>query len=111
MQPGRDTILKTSDARRSKYRDYWNHLVHNPQFQLWSIISVFLLITIHHYEDLFHINLFFIPDKFFGLTRHTIDRVLYLFPIILSSFAFYSNGGLVASLAAFIAMVPRAIFV
>jgi len=51
------------------------------------------------------------PDLPLGFTRHTIDRILYLVPVILSSFIFGSRGGLIVVAAAFIAMVPRALFI
>jgi PAS domain S-box-containing protein len=46
-----------------------------------------------------------------GFTRHTIDRILYLVPVILSSLLFGSRGGLIAVAAAFIAMLPRALYI
>ena len=85
------------------------HLFANPQF--WSILTIFILITLHHYDNFTSFRLFSTPDLPLGLTRHTVDRVLYLVPIVLSSLVFGSKGGRIAVMAAFLAMMPRAIFI
>ncbi|MCL6472211.1 MAG: PAS domain S-box protein [Firmicutes bacterium] len=85
------------------------YLFTNPQF--WSILSIFILITLHHYDNLTSFRIFAGPDLPLGLTRHTIDRILYLVPVILSSFAFGSRGGKITLVFAAIAMLPRAIFI
>ena len=81
----------------------------NPQF--WSVVVIYILITLHHYDNLTSFRIMSAPDLPLGLTRHTIDRILYLVPVILSSFIFGSRGGLLTVVAAFIAMVPRALFI
>jgi len=81
----------------------------NPQF--WMIVGIFILITLHYYDDQFLITFLRAPDQFLGITRHTIDRMLYLIPIILSSLIFGSRAGFIAVVASFIAMLPRAIFI
>jgi PAS domain S-box-containing protein len=85
-----------------------SHFLSNPQ--LWSIIIIFILITLHYYDNLTSFRLFSAPDLPLGLTRHTIDRILYLVPIILSSLVFGSTGGLITVAVAFVAMLPRALF-
>lgn len=88
---------------------YNERLVFNPQF--WSIVIIFILITLHHYDDQSSFRLFSMPDLPLGLTRHTVDRILYLVPIILSSFIFGSKGGKIAVWVAFVAMLPRAVLI
>ncbi|MDI6715388.1 MAG: PAS domain S-box protein [Actinomycetota bacterium] len=83
--------------------------IYNPQ--IWSVIVIFTLITLHHYEDQTSFRLFSRPDITLGITRHTIDRILYLLPITLSSFILGPRGGLVSVILAFIAMLPRALFI
>ena len=83
--------------------------IYNPQ--LWSVIVIFILITLHHYEDQTSFRLFSRPDITLGITRHTIDRILYLLPITLSSFILGPTGGLISIVLAFIAMLPRALFI
>ncbi|MBE0446919.1 MAG: PAS domain S-box protein [Actinobacteria bacterium] len=92
-----------------KLRKYQVHLIANPQF--WLVIAVFTFITIHYYGDLVSFTLFTVPDTYLGLTRHTIDRILYLVPVIISSFIFGLRGGFIALIAAFLIMLPRVIFI
>jgi len=47
----------------------------------------------------------------FGLTRHALDRILFLLPIIYSSFIFGLIGGLATCFAALLVMLPRATFI
>lgn len=84
-------------------------LIRNPQF--WSTVIIFVLITLHHYDNLTSFSIFSAPDIPLGLTRHTIDRILYLVPISLSSFTFGSRGGKLSVIIAFLAMLPRALFI
>ncbi len=92
-----------------KQRESRSTLFSNTQF--WSILIIFILITLHHYDNLTEFRLVSIPDLPLGITRHTIDRILYLVPIILSSLVFGSRGGLITLGAALIAMLPRALFI
>lgn len=78
---------------------------------LWIIIALFVLITLNHYGGQIGIHWAILPDSLFGLTRHTVDRVLYLVPIIYSTFVFKLMGGVGSLAAAFILMLPRAIFI
>ena len=84
-------------------------LLTSPQF--WSIAFIFILITMHHYNNLTNYSIFLLPDQQLGITRHTIDRILYLIPIILSSFMFGPRGGGIALVLALAAMLPRAVFI
>ena len=51
------------------------------------------------------------PSVHFGLTRHALERILFLVPIIYSAFIFGLTAGLFTCLAALVAMLPRAIFI
>lgn len=86
-----------------------SYTIFNPQF--WSIVIIFVLITLHHYDDQTMFQLFARFDPPLRLTRHTIDRILYLFPIVLSSMAFGFRGGAITLALAFAAMMPRALFI
>lgn len=81
----------------------------SPQF--WSITSIYVLITLHHYNDLTNFNIFTLPDTALDITRHTVDRILYLIPVILSSFAFGPRSGVVALTIALATMLPRVFFI
>ncbi|MBI4733462.1 MAG: GAF domain-containing protein [Rubrobacteridae bacterium] len=106
-------MSKQSHAENKNSKDKNNgsrfDFIYNPQF--WSILSIFVLITLHHYDNLTSFRLFSTPDLPLGITRHTIDRILYLVPIILSSVAFGSRGGKITLALAFIVMLPRSIFI
>jgi len=51
------------------------------------------------------------PSLHFGLTRHALDRILFLVPIIYASFTFRLKGGLITSFVALAIMLPRAILI
>lgn len=51
------------------------------------------------------------PSFQLGLTRHTADRVLFLIPVLLATFAFRRKGALITLFAALAAMLPRAILI
>lgn len=103
-----DTKL-ARDERVAEQAEEQNLLIANPQF--WSIVIIFFLITLHHYDNLTSFRMFAELDLPLGITRHTIDRVLYLVPIILSSFSFGPRGGKIAVVFAALAMLPRIFFI
>jgi len=79
--------------------------------RFWFIVALLLVITLHHYDAQTGIRIFAAPDKILGLTRHSIDRMLYLIPIIISGFYFGSRAGFATMAAAMAAMAPRALFI
>jgi PAS domain S-box-containing protein len=84
--------------------------VRRPAF--WLIVVVLALITIPHYAEE-------LPQPFFisrlmadlGLTRHAIERILYLAPIVWAGFLFGWKGALTTSLVALALMLPRALLI
>lgn len=72
---------------------------------LWFLVILFLSITFLEYTQLlrqtFMINL--------GLTRYTIERILYLLPVIWAAFLLGWKGGVAVSLFAVASMLPRAL--
>ncbi len=84
-------------------------LIRNGIF--WLIIIFFTLCCLLHYAELIGIPGTLFPSLHFGLTRHSLDRILFLLPVIYSSFTFGRKGALITSLAALAAMLPRAIFI
>lgn len=83
--------------------------VKRPAF--WIIFVLLCLITAIHYHELESTlpitNLF----TTLGLTRHALDRIFYLAPITLAGYAFGWQGGIIVSLVALAAMIPRILFV
>lgn len=73
---------------------------------VWFLLILFLFITFLEYTQLlrqtFLVNL--------GLTRYTIERILYLLPIIWAAFLLGWKSGIATSLFAMGSMLPRALF-
>lgn len=81
-------------------------VIHNRHFAL--ILALFVFCSVLHYVELIGIIDTTEPSFHFGLTRHTLDRILFLLPIIYSAYIFKLNGGLGISFAALLVMLPRA---
>jgi len=81
-------------------------IIRNRHF--WFILVLFALCSVLHYTELIGITGTTAPSSHFGLTRHALDRVLFLVPIIYSAYIFRLAGGLGVSLAALLVMLPRA---
>ena len=81
----------------------------NPHF--WIVLVLFAAGAIFHYAE----QIGFVgteePSTHFGLTRHAIDRVLFLLPIIYAGFIFGLTVGLISLAVALAIMLPRVIFV
>lgn len=77
----------------------------------WLILAVFALCSIFHYAEQIGIIGTVPPSSHFGLTRHALDRILFLLPIIYSTFVFGLTAGLVTSFAALVVMLPRALVI
>jgi len=84
-------------------------LIRNRMF--WVIVSSFALVCVLHYSEGIGIPGTVYPSFHFGLTRHTLDRILFLIPIIYAAFLFRRKGALIISFAALVAMLPRAILI
>ena len=75
------------------------------------LVLVFLVITFLQYaEHLGHPAFLANLTENLGLTRYTVERILYLVPMIWASVLLGRRGGVIVSLAAVICMLPRAIF-
>jgi two-component system sensor histidine kinase DegS len=82
-------------------------IMRNPHF--WLIVAMFaILIVLHYPQQIFGPAA---PSSFFGLSRHTVERVLFLLPIIYAGLIFGIRGGLVSLAVALAIMLPRAILV
>ncbi|MFC2071236.1 PAS domain S-box protein [Chloroflexota bacterium] len=78
----------------------------------WLILGLFVLLTLPHYYQAFEYPVlltYLIPG--IGLTRHTLERILYLVPIVWAGFLFGFKGTAITSLVALACMLPRAIFI
>ena len=81
------------------------------KFGFWVILALFILITIPHYTEALGYPEIIAYMLNLGLTRHAFERVLYLIPIVWSSFLFGIRGTIITSLVALGCMLPRAIFI
>jgi len=100
--------LKTS-LEKSAFLASPMKLIRNRNF--WLILVFFAVFSVLHYAELIGISGTLYPSFHFGLTRHALDRMLFLLPIIYSSFTFRLKGGLITSFAALAVMLPRAVFI
>ena len=80
-------------------------------YHFWSILALFVLCTVLHYPELIGMPASLSPSLLFGLSRHAVERILFLLIVLYSSFVFGLAAGLSASLAALVAMLPRALFI
>jgi PAS domain S-box-containing protein len=77
----------------------------------WLLMALFLLITLFQYAGQLEYPIFLTNlTANLGLTRYTVERILYLLPIVWASFLFGWRGGVITSLAAVGCMLPRALF-
>ncbi len=77
---------------------------------LWALLVILGLCTLPQYGEHWGIpgSLSFLT--FLGLKRYTIERILYLLPIIYASLAFGPVVGIITSLVSLLLMMPRALF-
>ncbi len=84
-------------------------LLGNPHF--WGILIVFSVCVILHYPQ----QMPFLGEmglsSLLGLSRHAVETVLFLAPIIYAGFIFGLRGGIVSLVAASAAMLPRVFFI
>ena len=79
-------------------------------YHLWLILALFVLCTVLHYQELIGVPESFSPNLLLGLSRHAVERVLFLLIVIYSTFVFGFAAGLIASVANLAAMLPRALY-
>jgi two-component system sensor histidine kinase DegS len=84
-------------------------VVRNPRF--WLVVGLFAVGIILHYPQQLPFMGLEAPSSLLGLTRHTIERVYLLVPVIYAGFAFGLKGGIAGLVAAFSIMLPRVILI
>jgi two-component system sensor histidine kinase DegS len=85
-------------------------LLRRPGF--WTIILLFIIFTIPHYSEAYGYpaGLGTLMSAI-GLTRHAMERILFLIPIVWSGFLFGTKGTIISSITALACMLPRAILI
>ena len=81
------------------------------RFHLWVILALVALVTILHYAAQMGLPWTMPPSYHFGLTRHVLDRILFLLPVIYAGYVFGPIAGYGSCFAALLIMFPRAIAV
>ncbi len=77
----------------------------------WLILAILVALSILHYAEQSGITGTAGPSAHFGLTRHTVDRILFLLPIVYAGFIFRLRAGLIVCFIAFVIMLPRALLI
>lgn len=73
-------------------------------FHFWILIAIFVFLTVLHYSAPIGGLL---PYSSLGLTRHTVDRILLLIPIVYANIIFGLRGGMISIAVSIAVMVPR----
>jgi len=83
--------------------------IRNPHF--WIILAMLVLCTIHHYAGALGLSISLPFDWLSSQTRHAVDRVLFLGPVIYAGYAFGGVAGLAMTFTVLLLMLPRALFI
>jgi len=83
--------------------------VRNPHF--WIILAMLVLCTIHHYAGVLGLSISLPFDWLSSQTRHAVDRVLFLGPVIYAGYAFGGVAGLAMTFTVLLLMLPRALLI
>lgn len=84
-------------------------VIRNPRF--WLVVGLFVVGIILHYPQQLPFGGLEAPSSFLGLSRHTIERVYLLAPVIYAGFTFGIKGGIASLVVALGVMLPRAILI
>jgi len=81
-------------------------IIRSPHF--WVVAAMFAIGAALHYPEQFHIPSFF-PSL--GLSRHAIERILFLLPIAYAAYITGTRGWIASSIVALAIMMPRVLVV
>ncbi len=87
-------------------RDRWKKTISSYSF--WAIVAAMAAITLLHY--LTPQTRILSPSVNAFLSRHAVERIMYLLPVAGASFVFGQRSGLITLSLAVIAMLPRALW-
>ena len=85
----------------------WPSIWGNPS--LWLIVAMLAVCALLHYSPHVAFLRAISPEATVGVTRHVMDRILFLLPITYAAFIFGVKAGLLTTAAALAIMLPRAI--
>ena len=84
-------------------------IIANPRF--WIVLAMFAIGIVLHYPQQILSTSSPSLFAFIGLTRHALERVLFLFPVTYAGLVFGIKAGLASLAVALVIMLPRAIFI
>jgi len=85
----------------------FSNLLCNPSF--WLIVAMIAFCVFLHYGPHVAILRAISPYTHLDITRHVMDRILFLLPVTYAAFVFGVRGGLITLAVAAVAMIPRII--
>jgi len=81
-------------------------IIRSPHF--WVLMAMFAVGAVLHYPEQSHLPSFF-PSV--GLSRHTIERILFLLPIAYAAYIAGTRGWIASSIVALAIMLPRVFWI
>ena len=99
----------TSSNPEYDHRSHWNsrlrNLIGNPS--LWLVVVMLVVIGFFHY-----FRTYLLPSQANAfLSRHVVDRILFVLPIVIATHSFGLRGGLLTLTTVILVMLPRTILV
>ena len=86
------------------------NIIRKPGF--WFILALLIFLTLLHYREVQTFPGFLVQAMSnLGLSRHALERILYMAPMVWAGFLFGWKGALITSITALACMLPRAIFI
>ena len=83
--------------------------IHNRHF--WIILAMAVLCTVLHYGEALGLSISLPFDWFSSQTRHAVDRVFFLAPVIYAGYVFGATAGLAMTFTVLLLMLPRALLI
>ncbi|HEX78139.1 MAG TPA: PAS domain S-box protein [Dehalococcoidia bacterium] len=77
----------------------------------WLILAILAVLSVLHYAEYLGIASTSAPSAHFGLTRHALDRILFLIPIIYAGYIFGLRAGLATCFVVLLLVLPRALYI
>jgi signal transduction histidine kinase len=102
-------LLVVIEASASKTMHLINRVLRNRH--LWIIAIVMVLLSVIHYNEAFT-GISFIGQvgSTLGLSRHTLERILFLIPVAYAAAMFNARGGIITLIITAAILCPRAFF-
>jgi two-component system sensor histidine kinase DegS len=94
--------IRTWSERTRKFIYRFERLLRTRHF--WIVAAMLAVSTFFHY---FTPQIRFLPLASFHLSRHTIERIIFILPVAGAAFAFGQTGGSITLIVAVLIMLPR----